>query len=149
MFRPSSLDEALAVLAAHPEALLLAGGTDVMIDINLNHARPETVISLRRVPELLVQTGQFIGSGVTYARLADSPHVALAQASRTVGSQQIRVRGTIGGNLGTASPAGDALPFLVAAEAVVVLMSADATRRVPIGDFLMGPKQNALLPGEL
>lgn len=92
---------------------------------------------------------RFIGSGVTYARLESSPHPALAEAARTVGSPQIRAMGTIGGNLGTASPAGDALPFLVAAEATVLLASVKDTRRLPIEEFLVGPKRNALLPGEI
>lgn len=149
IFRPTSLDEAVEVRAAHPEALLLAGGTDVMVDINLKHSRPRAVLSLRRVPELTAMDEAFIGSGVTYSRLVDSHHPALAQAARTVGSPQIRARGTIGGNLGTASPAGDALPFLVAADAEVVLASAESRRAVSIHDFLLGPKINALGSDEL
>lgn len=149
VLRPASLDEAVQVVGSHPDATLLAGGTDVMVDINLNHARPDTIISLRGVPELAEATPTFIGSGVTYAQLLHSPHPGLAQAARTVGSPQIRARGTIGGNLGTASPAGDTLPFLVAAEAEVVLASTEGERRLAIDDFLVGPKENALSPGEL
>jgi CO/xanthine dehydrogenase FAD-binding subunit len=74
---------------------------------------------------------------------------ALAEASRTVGSPQIRNRGTIGGNLGTASPAGDALPPLVVEDAEVELASLRGARRVPIGTFLVGPKRNTLEPDEL
>lgn len=149
MYRPTSLGEALDVVAQNPDALILAGGTDVMVEINLRHHRPDTVVALRRVPELHDVTDHFIGAGVTFATLEESPHRALAEAARTVGSPQIRAAGTIGGNLGTASPAGDSLPFLVAAEAVVVLGSAGEQRRLPIKEFLVGPKQNALRPGEL
>lgn len=120
-----------------------------MVDINLKHHRPHTVVGLRRVPELHDVSDHFIGAAVTFATLEESPHRALAEAARTVGSPQIRAAGTIGGNLGTASPAGDSLPFLVAAEAVVVLGSAGGRRRLPITDFLVGPKQNSLQPGEL
>ncbi len=149
VFRPTSLAEAVDIVADHADSLLLAGGTDVMVDVNLNHARPETIVSLRRVPELMAESDTYVGAGVTYERLMSSRHAGLAEAARTVGSPQIRTRGTIGGNLGTASPAGDALPFLVAAEAVVVLASRDGERRLTISDFLTGPKQNALEAGEI
>lgn len=147
--RPGSLEEALAALASHPGALVLAGGTDVMVDINLKHLRPEVVIAIAKLPELQEIDATFIGAGVTFARLADSPHRALAEAARTVGSPQIRATGTIGGNLGTASPAGDSLPFLVAAGAGVVLASEGDRRTVPIQRFLVGPKENDLRPDEL
>lgn len=149
IYRPTSLEEALDAIASDPQALLLGGGTDAMVDINLRHFRPNTVIALRRVPELVEFDTHFIGAGVTYARLEDCSHTALAEAARTVGSPQIRAMGTIGGNLGTSSPAGDALPFLVAAEADVILASADGGRRVPVSEFLVGPKQNALRAGEI
>lgn len=149
LLRPVTVRQALEALEEHPDALLLAGGTDVMVDINLHGARPRVVIALKRIDQLRRQDAGFIGAGVTYSALLRSPHRALAEASRTVGSPQIRAAGTIGGNLGTASPAGDALPFLVAADATVVLASTDSTRQVPIGQFLTGPKQNARRPGEL
>jgi len=149
VLRPTGLDEALDALAAHPDATLLAGGTDLMVQVNLAHLRPDVVIGLRRVPELTEWTDSFIGSGVTYRRLEHSSLPALAQLARTVGSPQIRAAGTIGGNLGTASPAGDALPFLAAIDATVVLASTIGTRRLPWHEFLVGPKRNALLPGEL
>ncbi len=148
--RPAGLDEALAALAAHPDATLLAGGTDVMVDVNFGHLRPDRVIALRRVPELAEWDGLRIGAGVTYRRLEDGPFPALAQLSRTVGSPQIRNAGTIGGNLGTSSPAGDALPFLAALDADVEVRSrTDGSRMVPFADFVIGVKQNSLRPGEL
>jgi CO/xanthine dehydrogenase FAD-binding subunit len=93
----------------------------------------------------------FLGAGVPYARIMRElpDQVALAQASRSVGSPQIRNRGTLGGNLGTASPAGDALPALAVYDAEVVLASAAGSRQLSWRDFLVGPKRNALAPDEL
>lgn len=146
--RPTDLTGALTALAQIPDATLLAGGTDLMVEINFGHRRPDHVIALRRVEELQDVNGA-IGSGVTWARLERGPHRALAQAARTVGSPQIRAAGTIGGNLGTASPAGDGLPYLAALDAEIELRSAGGTRRLRWDEFLTGPKMNALEPGEL
>jgi CO/xanthine dehydrogenase FAD-binding subunit len=147
--RPSGLDDALAALSAMPDAELLAGGTDLMVDVNLAHRRPSHVIALRRVPELREISDRWVGAGVTFARLERSPHTALAELARTVGSPQIRAAGTIGGNLGTASPAGDSLPWLAALDAQVVLASATGRRSLRWDEFLLGPKRNARRPGEL
>ena len=149
VLRPTTLRDTLAMLAAHPDATLLAGGTDLVVEMNLWHRRPDVIIALRRVPELQRLEPDWIGAGVTYRRLEASTHPALAQLSRTVGSPQIRAVGTIGGNLGTASPAGDALPFLAALDADVVLASADGERHLRWDEFLLGPKQSACRPGEL
>jgi CO/xanthine dehydrogenase FAD-binding subunit len=150
VIRPTGLDEVLDALAAHPRALILAGGTDLMVQANYTGLRPEVVVALRRVAELQQIEGSFIAAGVTWARLEQAPWPALAQAARTVGSPQIRRAGTLGGNLGTASPAGDGLPFLAAADAVVEVASrADGVRRLRWDEFLVGPKHNALRPGEL
>jgi CO/xanthine dehydrogenase FAD-binding subunit len=155
---PQTLDEALAMKAEHKEALPIQGGTDVMVALNFDRARPETVLNLNEVPELRGwgrDNGTLrLGSGLTYAEAMGnglaSVLPALAEASRTVGSPQIRNRGTLGGNLGTASPAGDALPPLLVYEAeVVVASAARGVRVVPVARFLTGPKQNALLPDEL
>ena len=146
--RPTDLSAALELLEQSPDATLLAGGTDLMVEINFGHRRPEHVIALRRVEELQDLNGA-IGSGVSWARLERGPHRALAQAARTVGSPQIRAAGTIGGNLGTASPAGDGLPFLAAVDAAVELRSADGSRRLQWDEFLTGPKMTAIKPGEL
>ena len=142
--------------AARPEAVPIAGGTDVMVEINLDHRRPETVIDLTRVPELTewgMEDGLLrIGAGVTYTRLIGelgSRLPGLAMASRTVGSPQIRNRGTVGGNLGTASPAGDAHPSLLASDAIVELVSTTGTRRLPVRDFFTGPKRSAARKDEL
>jgi CO/xanthine dehydrogenase FAD-binding subunit len=154
--QPASWDEALEAKSEHPEALPLWGGTDVMVDVNFGRARPEAIIDLTRVDALRHHDrddGMLrIGAGVTYARaITELGHAlpGLAMASRTVGSPQIRNRGTIGGNLGSSSPAGDALPPLYASGAEVELASVDRTRCVPIGEFVTGPKQNVLAPDEL
>lgn len=148
--RPAGLDEALEALDAHPEATVLAGGTDLMVQVTYDRLRPDTVISLRRVPELQILEDRFIGAGVTWARLERCPFPGLAEAARTVGSPQIRATGTLGGNLGTGSPAGDGLPFLAALDASVEVASlSDGVRSVPWAEFLTGPKQTSLRRGEL
>ena len=142
--------------AVNPEVVPIAGGTDVMVELNMDLGRPETLMDISRLPELQEirrEIGQlFLGSGVTYTRIMRElpEHTALVQASRSVGSPQIRNRGTVGGNLGTGSPAGDALPVLAAWDAEVVLGRAEGTRRlVPWSEFLTGVKQTAREPGEL
>lgn len=150
-----SLEEALEAKARHPEALPIAGGTDVMVALNFGRIRPPALLDLSRVAELSTwrrEDGRlFLGAGVTYARILRelAGFVPLAQAARSVGSPQIRNRGTVGGNLGTASPAGDALPVLAAYDAEVVLGRAGGTRVLPWDGFLLGPKANALEPDEL
>jgi CO/xanthine dehydrogenase FAD-binding subunit len=152
----STLREALEVMSSVPGALPIAGGTDVMVAMNFGRPRPETLLDLTRVPELTAAgpDGEFwrIGAGVSYARLIrefGGPLPGLAAAARTVGSPQIRNRGTIGGNLGTASPAGDCHPVLLTSGAIIETISVRGTRRIPAGEFFTGPKRNALEPDEL
>ncbi|HEY5579417.1 MAG TPA: FAD binding domain-containing protein [Acidimicrobiia bacterium] len=147
---PTTLDDALDVLAADPETTVLAGGTDLMVAVNFRHIRPSHVVSLRRIDELREWEGDTIGAGVTYRRMERGPHRALAELARTVGSPQIRSAGTLGGNLGTSSPAGDTLPFLAALDAEIELASrARGRRRVPFGEFMVGPKRNSRAGDEL
>jgi CO/xanthine dehydrogenase FAD-binding subunit len=148
--------EALEMKAAEPDARPIAGGTDLMVELNFDRSRPHAILDLTRVPELAEwgpEDGRLrIGAGVTYTRLIaelGDRLPGLAIASRTVGSPQIRNRGTVGGNLGTASPAGDALPPLFAADADVELESVRGARRLPIAEFVTGPKRNALADDEL
>ena len=156
LLQPDDWSEALELKAANPTALPIWGGTDVMVDLNFGRARPEAILDLTRVRALAEwdeRDGALrIGSGVSYttaiADLGDRLP-GLAAASRTVGSPQIRNRGTIGGNLGSSSPAGDALPPLYASEAAVELASTRGTRRIPVADFITGPKRNVLEPDEL
>ena len=154
---PRSLDDALRLKSEHPEAVPIQGGTDVMVALNFDRLRPETVLNLNEVADLRgwsrANGSLRLGSGLTYdealrEELAASLP-ALAEASRTVGSPQIRNRGTIGGNLGTASPAGDALPPLLVERAEVEVASVRGERRVPLREFLVGPKRNALADDEL
>jgi CO/xanthine dehydrogenase FAD-binding subunit len=156
VYLPRVLDEALELKAAHPEALPIAGGTDVMVELNFDRHRPEAVMDVSRLPELQVwrrdNGAMFLGAGVTYAGIMrELPDVLpLVQASRTVGSPQIRNRATVGGNLGTASPAGDALPVLAAYDAEIVLVKAGGTSRsLPWNEFHVGVKKTALARDEL
>ncbi|HKW08018.1 MAG TPA: FAD binding domain-containing protein [Candidatus Dormibacteraeota bacterium] len=154
--QPSTWNEAVEMKAAHPEATPIWGGTDVMVEINLDHKRPATILDLTRVSELTEwgeDAGELrVGAGVSYTRIINELGdrlPGLAIASRTVGSPQIRNRGTVGGNLGTASPAGDAHPPLLASDAIVELASKSGTRRVAVREFFLGPKKNAMRPDEL
>ncbi len=156
MVQPLTWDEALAAKAADPGLLPIAGGTDVMVEVNFDRRRPSGLLDLTRVDDLSecsVGPAQVeLGAGVTYARvIADLADVlpGLAMASRTVGSPQIRNRGTVGGNLGSASPAGDAHPPLLATGAEVEVASVRGSRRVPIDEFFTGVKRSALEPDEL
>jgi CO/xanthine dehydrogenase FAD-binding subunit len=155
-FQPDGWREALEIKASHPEATPIFGGTDVMVDLNFDRERPAAVMDLTRVPELggwAKEDGRLrVGAGVTYARIIaelGEKLPGLAMASRTVGSPQIRNRGTVGGNLGTSSPAGDALPPLYVSDAEVELASTGGTRRVPVTEFITGPKRNVLERDEL
>lgn len=158
----SSIDEVLGVLAADPTATLLAGGTDLMVEVNEGHRRfpgadGATVVALGGVSELTtwgVGAGRLvIGAGVRWSEIEREPLAglvpALAQAARTVGSPQIRNAGTIGGNLATCSPAGDGLPVLAALDADVHLVSAAGRRTVPWSTFMVGVKRTDLRPGEI
>jgi CO/xanthine dehydrogenase FAD-binding subunit len=149
-----ALDEALDALERRPDAQVLAGGTDFMVEVNYGQRRPEAVVAVNRVPELRgwqrANGTLSLGAGLTYAEMADAQLASflpsLRDAARTVGSPQIRNAGTIGGNLGTASPAGDTLPVLAALDAVVVLSSG---RELPLDRFITGPKRTLLEAGEL
>ena len=153
---PDTWEQALAMKAAQPEAIPIAGGTDLMVALNFDRARPQAILDLTRVPELRewgTDDGRLrIGAGVTYTRLIEELGdrlPGLAIASRTVGSPQIRNRGTVGGNLGTASPAGDGLPPLYVSDAEVELVSVTGTRLVPVTDFVIGPKRQVAREDEL
>jgi CO/xanthine dehydrogenase FAD-binding subunit len=154
---PRSLGEALTLKAERPDALPIEGGTDVMVELNFDRARPPALLNLNEVAELRGwsrEDGSLrLGASLTYAEAMEAPLSdllpALAEASRTVGSPQIRNRGTIGGNLGTASPAGDALPPLYVEGAEVEVASVRGSRRLPVAEFVRGVKRNALEPDEL
>jgi CO/xanthine dehydrogenase FAD-binding subunit len=154
---PRSLGEALRLKAERPSTVPIQGGTDVMVELNFDRARPAVLLNLNELPELRGwshDNGSVrLGAALTYTEAMEPPLAealpALAEAARTVGGPQIRNRGTIGGNLGTASPAGDALPPLLIADAVVETASLRGRRAVPLVEFLTGPKRNALAEDEL
>ena len=155
------MSEACEMLAENPESEVLAGGTDFMVEVNYRHRSPKAVVAINRVHEIagwrLEDGGSNgtlrIGANMTYTEMAVPAFArllpALTQAARTVGSPQIRNAGTIGGNLGTASPAGDTLPVLAALDAKVSLRSAEGSRELALSDFITGPKQTALQQGEI
>jgi CO/xanthine dehydrogenase FAD-binding subunit len=156
ILQPATLADALELRAAHPEAVALAGGTDLMVELNFDRLRPPAVLDLTRVPELrewAPEDGRLrVGAGVSYTRIIDELGdrlPGLAIASRTVGSLQIRNRGTVGGNLATASPAGDGLPPLYTSGAIIEVASTRGTRSVPVAEFVTGPKRTALAADEL
>ncbi|CAB4708894.1 unannotated protein [freshwater metagenome] len=155
---PRNVDELVEVFQEHPQAKLLAGGTDYMVEVNLHGRKPETMISLRQVKELTEwsvrpsQSRITIGAAVPYADMEHGEIArlvpALAQAARTVGSPQIRAAGTLGGNLGTCSPAGDSLPVLAALGAMIHVIGPDGNRDIDFVDFMVGVKKNSLKPSE-
>ena len=155
---PLTIREALDALTSAPDARLIQGGTDMMVEINFNHLKPHNVIALRRVQELRIWTKNAdgtitIGAGVPYQEMETGELKnlvpALAEAARTVGSPQIRAAGTLGGNLGTCSPAGDGLPVLFALDAVIHLQSSENSRVLSIHDFMLGVKRNARASNEI
>ena len=155
---PLTIREALDALKTTPDARLIQGGTDMMVEINFNHLKPNNVIALRRVQELRAWKKNAngtvtIGAGVPYQEMEmgelNQLLPALAEAARTVGSPQIRAAGTLGGNLGTCSPAGDGLPVLFALDAVVHLQNVDASRDLSIHEFMVGVKRNAKVSNEI
>jgi CO/xanthine dehydrogenase FAD-binding subunit len=154
--QPATWPEALQMKAAHPQAVPIQGGTDVMVELNFDRYRPEYLLDLTRVSELAQWAPDYgrirLGAGVSYTRVITELGdrlPGLAMASRTVGSPQIRNRGTVGGNLGAASPAGDSHPALLAACAHVEVESVRGARQIPAEEFYTGVKRNALSPDEL
>ena len=155
---PLTIREALDALRTTPDARLIQGGTDMMVEVNFNHLKPNNVIALRRVQELRswkknANGTVTIGAGVPYQEMETGELKqllpALAEAARTVGSPQIRAAGTLGGNLGTCSPAGDGLPVLFALDAVIHLQSVEASRDLSIHEFMLGVKRNARASNEI
>ena len=154
---PGTVDEAVVALSRYPDSQLLAGGTDFMVEVNAGSRRPEAVVALDRIAELQqwsVADGRLrLGAGVSYRQLMSADLAALvpglAMAARTVGSPQIRNAGTVGGNIGTASPAGDTLPVLVALDAVVEVAGTTGRRRVALQKLILGPKRTSLHAGEV
>ena len=149
-----TLDDALGLIAERPGAEVINGGTDLMVEINFGRKRPDAIVAIDRIEELRrlsVDGYVTMGAGVTFTTMLerDCGSVALREAARTVGSPQIRNAATIGGNVATSSPAGDALPVLMALDAYVELRSKDERRSVRFTDFMTGPKKNVRAQSEL
>jgi CO/xanthine dehydrogenase FAD-binding subunit len=154
--RPRTWSDALAAKAEHPAAVPITGGTDVMVELNFDRRRPGALLDLTGIPALAEWSvdgpSVRVGAAVTYTRIINELKdrlPGLAMAGRTVGSPQIRNRGTVGGNLGSASPAGDAHPALLAAGAEIEVHSVRGSRSVPVAAFFTGPKRSVLAPDEL
>ena len=149
-------EEVCTLLAEDPARKILAGGTDFMVEVNFRHREATGVIAIDRVPELRQWRHDgdsvLIGSCVTYREIERGPLStlvpALAQSARTIGSPQIRNAGTIGGNLGTASPAGDMIPVLLALNATVTIRSISGSRTVSIDNLITGVKKTSLAENE-
>jgi CO/xanthine dehydrogenase FAD-binding subunit len=152
---PSSLDEAVDALAAMPSAVPVAGGTDLMAAVNSGLLRPAGLVGLGRISEIrgwhYADGAALLGAGLTHARMGRPDFAALipalAAAARSAGPPQIRNAGTLGGNIVTAAPTGDALPVLAALEAGVVLAGPEGDRELPVSHLLTG--LDPLRPGEL
>ncbi len=160
-FRPSSLAELLALRAAHPEARLVAGATEIGVDLNKKFQAFPVLISTEAVPELArieAATGEWrIGGAATLTAIEEmvapqdrpSEYPSLAKMLRVFASRQIRSRATLGGNLATASPIGDSAPVLMALDARLVLASPAGERSLPIEEFFTGYRETALAPDEI
>ncbi len=154
--RPTRWTDALEAKAEHPGAVPILGGTDLMVGLNFGETPPVALLDLTAIPELAEwqrDNGTIrLGAAVSYSRIIDElgeDCPGLAIASRTVGSPQIRNRATVTGNLGTASPAGDAHPALLATGAVIEVASVRGERDIDINEFFLGVKRNALAPDEM
>ncbi|MFH0731250.1 MAG: FAD binding domain-containing protein [Pseudomonadota bacterium] len=158
VFLPGTLEELFEILSNHPEARVFAGGTDLMVWIRNRRINPPALIGLERIDALsgIIESGDGvrIGAGTSHETLLEDSLIrhlfpVLTQAIRTLGSPHIRRMGTIGGNIVTASPAGDTLPPLHVLGAEVELLSAEGARRMPLSAFINGPGKTALKPGEI
>jgi CO/xanthine dehydrogenase FAD-binding subunit len=155
--RPRDLSEALATRAAHPDWMVLAGGTDLMV--NANHKpEPAGILDLWRLSELSAiastEGGVTIGAGATWLEVQRHSAIVetfrpLAEAAREIGALQIQARATLGGNIGTSSPVGDSLPVLLAFDAELELASVRGRRRVPYREFCTGYRTTQLAGDEL
>ncbi len=152
---PASLDDAVAALEAMPAAVPVAGGTDLMAAVNSGQLRPAGLVGLGRISEVrgwqYADGNALLGAGLTHARMGRPDFAALipalAAAARAAGPPQVRNAGTLGGNIVTAAPTGDALPVLAALEATVLLAGPGGSREVPVSHLLTG--MDPLRPGEL
>jgi xanthine dehydrogenase FAD-binding subunit len=157
VFLPNSIEEFRQIWSAVPDAVLMAGGTDLLVSLREGKTKVKNIISLERISELRhidCSGGEIlIGSLVTHQQILDAPIIAealpvLRQAASLLGSPAVRHMGTIGGNICTASPAADLLPALYLLDARLELHTERTKRTVPITDFIIGPRQTSLSEGE-
>lgn len=156
---PASVAEAVELLAkANGSAKVLAGGTDLIVQLREGLRRADLVVDVKRIPELvearLSDAGASIGAATPCYKLYDDPefvkdYAGVADAARIIGSWQIQSRASLGGNICNASPAADTIPILIAYEAVLKIQGPSGSRELPIEQFFKGPGQNALEPGEM
>lgn len=155
---PRTAAEAVKAYAKAPSALPFAGGTDLMVGWNMGQLNGRTVLDLSRISDWKkitpVSDGVDVGSLVTHAQIQKHPILKkrfplLGAACATVGAAQIQNRGTIGGNIANASPAGDTFPALAVYEATVRVVGPNGRRGIPIGEIFAGVKKTTLRPGEL
>lgn len=157
--QPKTETELFRILECHGEtAALYAGGTDLLIHLRSGKVMPQMLLDIKRLPfmqQVREEEGMLsIGASCSFHQLHNDFRVkkwapSLAKACQLVGSVQIRLKGTIGGNIQTASPAGDGLNALWGLDATVVLLSKGGLRRVPISEFITGPRQTALVSQEV
>jgi carbon-monoxide dehydrogenase medium subunit len=156
--RPATLDEALLLLDTKPDGVLLAGGTDLLVELKQGKRFHPDVISLTRIADLAtieVQNGcLFIGAGVTHNQLVHSPLIqqlcaAVGEAAQTIGTEQIRNTATVGGNLCTAASCADTAPILIALGAGIEIVGRDGRRTLPLAEFFVDHRQTALAKSEI
>jgi carbon-monoxide dehydrogenase medium subunit len=156
--RPQELSEAVELLAAREGARVLAGGTDLLVNLKRRAAAAEALVDVSRLEELSgFSSGRgrlFVGAATTAASLASGRTLAhglraLSLGARALGSPQVRNRATLGGNLATARPAGDLLPPLLCLDAKIETAGPQGERQVPAFSFFLGPGQTVLEPGEI
>ena len=157
-YAPDSIEELLEMLKSKPNAKLIAGGTDLLLQMKQGTARPETVISLKNVEELrgfsVSKNGYRLGAGMTLRGITRSNELTqnfpgLVYAAGVVASEQIRTLATLGGNICNASPSADMVPPLIALDAVVQLVSNQGQRDLSLSDFFKGPGESVLKSGEI
>ena len=157
-YAPDSIEELLELLKTKPNAKLIAGGTDLLLQMKEGTAQPEIVVSLKNVEELggfsVSKNGYRLGTGMTLRRITRSNELTqnfpgLIYAAGVVASEQIRSLATLGGNICNASPSADMVPPLIALDAVVQLVSSQSQRELPLSEFFKGPGESVLKGGEI
>ena len=156
---PESLNGAVALLAgATGETRVLAGGTDLLVQMRADVVDPELIVDIKKIPETRAVTeekgGWRIGAAVTGAELKEHPKLkqvwpGVVEAANLIGSTQVQGRATLGGNLCNGSPAADSVPALIAAGAVATVAGPKGTRDIPVEDVMLGPRKLALAKGEI